>query len=103
VAGFKKRYEAGLMTKERFEELTNPPKPETVGPFIVYLCTDEAADINGQVFDVTGGNIAIYSEPVKKKSIVKEKGMWTVEELIQQVPKVLLEGYKNPAPPQAEK
>jgi len=103
VAGFKKRYEAGLMTKKRFEELTNPPKPETVGPFIVYLCTDEAADINGQVFDVTGGDIAIYSEPVKKKSIVKEKGMWTVEELIEQVPKVLLEGYKNPSPVKKDK
>lgn len=103
VAGFKKRYEAGLMTKERFEELTNPPSPETVTPLIVYLCTDEAADINGQVFDVTGGSIAIYSEPVKKKSIVKKEGLWTVEELIDQVPKVLLEGYKNPAPPQPEK
>jgi len=100
VAGFKKRYEAGLLTKERFEELTNPPSPETVGPFIVYLCTDEAADINGQVFDVTGGDIAIYSEPVKKKTITRKQGMWTVEELIEQVPKVLLEGYKNPAPPQ---
>jgi len=100
VAGFKKRYEAGLMTKERFEELTNPPSPETVTPFIVYLCTDEAADINGQVFDVTGGDIAIYSEPVKKKSILKREGLWTVEELIKQVPRVLLEGYKNPAPPQ---
>jgi NAD(P)-dependent dehydrogenase (short-subunit alcohol dehydrogenase family) len=103
VAGFKKRYEAGLMTKERFEELTNPPSPETVTPFIIYLCTDEAADINGQVFDVTGGNIAIYSEPVKKRSIVKEEGLWTVEELIEQVPRVLLKGYKNPAPPQPAK
>jgi len=103
VAGFKKRYEAGLMTKERFEELANPPSPETVTPFVVYLCTDEAADINGQVFDVTGGNIAIYSEPVKKKSIVKKEGLWTVEELIEQVPRVLLEGYKNPAPPQPDK
>ncbi|NQT31244.1 MAG: SDR family NAD(P)-dependent oxidoreductase [Deltaproteobacteria bacterium] len=102
VAGFKKRYEAGLMTKERFEELTNPPQPETVGPFIVYLCTEAAADINGQVFDVTGGAIAIYSEPVKKKTITKKKGMWTVEELIEQVPKVLLEGYKNPAPPKKD-
>jgi NAD(P)-dependent dehydrogenase (short-subunit alcohol dehydrogenase family) len=100
VAGFKKRYEAGLLTKERFEELTNPPSPETVGPCIVYLCTEEAADINGQVFDVTGGDIAVYSEPVKKKTITKKKGLWTVEELIEQVPKVLLEGYKNPAPPQ---
>ena len=98
VAGFRKRYEAGLMTKERFEEFTKPPSPETVTPFVVYLCTDEAADINGQVFDVTGGNIAIYSEPVKKKSILKETGLWTVEELIELVPKVLLEDYKNPAP-----
>jgi 3-oxoacyl-[acyl-carrier protein] reductase len=101
VAGFKKRYEAGLMTKERFEELTNPPKPETVGPFIVYLCTEEAADINGQVFDVTGGDIAIYSEPVKKQTITKKQGLWAVEELIEQVPR-LLEGYKNPAPPQKD-
>ncbi len=103
VAGFKKRYEAGLMTKERYEELTNPPGPETVTPFLIYLCTDEAADINGQVFDVTGANIAIYSEPIKKKAINKEEGLWTVEELIELVPKVLLEGYKNPAPPQPPK
>ncbi len=103
IDGFKKRYEAGLMTKERFEELTNPPAPETVAPFIIYLCTDAAADINGQAFDVTGGSIALYSEPVKKKSIDKKEGLWTVEELIDLVPKVLLEGYKNPSPPQPAK
>jgi 3-oxoacyl-[acyl-carrier protein] reductase len=97
-AGFKKRYESGLMTKERFEELTNLPGPETVAPFIVYLCTDAAANINGQVFDVTGNNIALYSEPVKKKTISKETGMWTAEELARQMPQ-LLEGYRNPAPP----
>ncbi|MFC1945790.1 SDR family NAD(P)-dependent oxidoreductase [Chloroflexota bacterium] len=101
VAGFTKRYEAGLMTKERYEELTNPPGPETVTPFVVYLCTDAAADINGQVFDVTGGNIAIYSEPVKAAAIDKAEGLWTVEELEQQMPS-LLKGYKNPAPPKAD-
>ena len=87
------------MTKERFEELTHPPAPETVTPFIIYLCTDEASDINGQVFDVTGNIIAIYSEPIQKKSIQKQEGLWSVEELIQRVPEVLLEGYQNPAPP----
>ncbi len=102
VAGFTKRYESGLMTKERYQELTNPPGPETVTPFLVYLCTDQAADINGQVFDVTGGNIAIYSEPVKEKAIDKKEGLWTVEELTELVPKVLLEGYKNPAPASKE-
>ncbi len=98
VAGFTKRYESGLMTKERYEELTNPPGPETVAPFLIYLCGEKAADINGQVFDVTGGNIAFYSEPVKTKTINKAEGMWTVEELEDLVPRVLLEGYTNPAP-----
>ncbi len=100
VAGFKKRLDTGLITKERYEELTNPPTPETVTPFIVYLCTDEAAQINGQVFDITGGLISYYSIPVREKSINKEKGMWTVEELIKLVPTILPKGYKNPSPPQ---
>ncbi|MFC1871234.1 SDR family NAD(P)-dependent oxidoreductase [Chloroflexota bacterium] len=103
VAGFKKRYEAGLMTRERFEELTNPPGPETAAPFVVYLCTEAAADINGQVFDVTGGNIARYSEPVKQTPLVKEEGFWSVDELIEMAPKVLLEGYTNPAPAEPAK
>ncbi len=98
-AGFKKRYEAGLMTKERYEELTNLPDPMTLTPFLVYLCTQEAGDINGQVFDVTGGNITMYSEPVRMKSIDKQDGLWTIEELIKLVPTIIPEGYQNPAPP----
>jgi len=101
-AGFKKRYEAGLMTRERYEELTNLPDPMTLTPFLVYLCTEEAAEINGQVFDVTGGNIAYYSEPVKLKSIDKKDGLWTIEELIEKVPTILPEGYRNPAPASKE-
>jgi 3-oxoacyl-[acyl-carrier protein] reductase len=101
-AGFQKRFDSGLITKERFEELMHPPEAETLVPFVVYLCTNEAANINGQVFDVTYPNISIYSEPVKTKTITQENGhLFTVDELITMVPKVLLEGYKNPAPPQA--
>ena len=102
MARIRRAYEAGLYTKQRYEELISPPPPETIPPFIIYLCTDEAADINGQVFDVTGGNIAIYSQPIKKKTISKE-GLWTIEELVELVPKVLLKGYKNPAPAQPRK
>jgi len=100
VAGFKKRLETGLISKERFEELTNPPGPDTLAPFVVYICTDEAGNINGQVFDVTYPNIAIYSESVKKKMITQTDGLWTVDQLIEKLPKSLLEGYVNPAPPQ---
>jgi len=101
-AGFQKRLDTGLITKERFEELMHPPGPETVAPFVVYLCTAEASNINGQVFDVTYPNISIYSESARIKTITQEKGkLLNVEELISLVPKALLEGYKNPAPPQA--
>ena len=101
-AGFQKRLDTGLITKERFEELMHPPGPETVAPFVVYLCTAEASNINGQVFDVTYPNISIYSESARVKTITQEKGkLLNVDELISLVPKALLEGYKNPAPPQA--
>lgn len=100
IAGFKKRYEAGLITKEQLDEYINLDPPETVAPLIAYLCTDEAADINGQVFDVTKGDIAIYSDPVKAYTLHREEGLWAVEELIKLVPEELLKGYKNPAPAQ---
>ena len=80
----------------------HPPGPETVAPFVVYLCTTEAANINGQVFDVTYPNISIYSESARARTITQEKGkLLNVDELISMVPQALLEGYKNPAPPQA--
>ncbi|MDY6972606.1 MAG: SDR family NAD(P)-dependent oxidoreductase [Thermodesulfobacteriota bacterium] len=98
-AGLKKRLDAGLMTKEKYDEMINLPKPDVITPFIVYLGTEEAGDINGQVFDTTGNTIAIYSEPEKAKTISKDE-KWTVEELIEKVPEGLLKGYKNPAPRQ---
>ena len=87
---FQKKLEMGLITKEDYEHSINRPGPEGIGPVLVYLASDEAASINGKVFYTSGGWLALYSEPVKKKTIIKEEGLWTVEELIEQVPKVLL-------------
>ncbi|MDP3879977.1 MAG: SDR family NAD(P)-dependent oxidoreductase [Dehalococcoidales bacterium] len=103
VQGFKKRYEAGLITKEQLDEYINLDPPETVGPLVAYLCTQEAGDINGQVFDVTKGNISIYSEPERVRTLPRKDGLWTVEDLVKLVPEKLLPGYKNPAPAQLDK
>lgn len=105
VEGIRKRYEAGLITKERFDEIMSMPPPECVAPLIAYLCTDAAANINGQVFRAAGGEVAIYSEPVRAKVIYKDykkDGLWEVSELVAIVPKTLLAGYINPAPPEGE-
>ena len=98
-ARWKRRYEAGTLTKEQYEQMSNIPLPETVPPLLLYLCTDEAANINGQVFYIRGGRIALYSTPKDENPIVKEKGLWTVEELVDLVPKVVLKGYQNPTRP----
>jgi NAD(P)-dependent dehydrogenase (short-subunit alcohol dehydrogenase family) len=97
---FRRMYEAGFLTRQQYEEIIDSdyrPTSETIPPLLIYLCTDEAADINGQVFDIKGGNISIYSDPAIRKTIRKED-LWTVEQLIETAPRVLLQGYKNPAP-----
>jgi len=76
--------------------------PEAVSPMVVFLCTDEAANINGRTFLVTGGQISLYSEPENWRSIFKE-GRWTVDELCRLVPMTLAAGLVNPSPPQPPK
>jgi NAD(P)-dependent dehydrogenase (short-subunit alcohol dehydrogenase family) len=90
-----REYETGAITKKYYERQMMPrPLPEATPPFIVYLCTDEAANINGQLFFIWGQQeIHIFKEEAKK-SIVKE-GFWSVEELVEMVPKVLLQGVES--------
>jgi 3-oxoacyl-[acyl-carrier protein] reductase len=74
------------------------PGPEYVAPFVCYLASDAGANISGSVFSLGGNTISMYSEPVHSNNITKfGEGPWTMEELIQQVPRGLLAGYKSPA------
>ena len=77
------------------EMLDATPSPDDIGPFLVYLASDAAAEVSGTVFDVQGSSVGIFSEPEVKKRITKSGGPWTVEELMQQVPKGLLAGYQT--------
>ncbi len=102
ISGMKKRFQKGLISKEQYEEMINMPGPEFVAPMVVYLATDEAANINGQVFGAGGGRIARYSWPEDIAGIYKDHekdGPWQLEDIIRLAPKTLLTGYVNPAPP----
>ena len=72
-------------------------EPEYVAPMAVYLCTDEAWNVNGKIFAVSGGSVSLLSEEVPMRSIAKA-GIWTVDELREQVPLRLMYGLPNPAP-----
>jgi NAD(P)-dependent dehydrogenase (short-subunit alcohol dehydrogenase family) len=85
----------GSITLDEVEQMT----PEMIAPLVVYLATDEAANINGYTFWVGGGRIGIYSEPEVRSSIIKD-GIWTVSELIDIMPRTLARGLVNPASPQ---
>jgi hypothetical protein len=75
--------------------------PEQVAPMTVWLCTDDALNVNGKIFHVAGGVVALAHEEMPVRQIQRE-GMWTVEELQQLVPNQLMAGIQNPAPPPAD-
>ena len=65
---------------------------------VVHLSKDEAAGINGCVFFVAGGETTLYPELMPVRTLHKQ-GKWTLEELIEAVPRALAAGLVNPAPP----
>ncbi len=76
-------------------------EPEYVAPMVVWLCTDAAWNVNGKVFNVSGGTVALSSEETPIRQISKQ-GTWTIDELAGLVPQSLIRDIPNPAPPAAD-
>ena len=72
--------------------------PDYVAPMVGFLCSDEAWNINGQIFHVRGGTVGVAHHPVPMRTIWKP-AMWTLDELARIVPSQLMAGTTNPAPP----
>jgi NAD(P)-dependent dehydrogenase (short-subunit alcohol dehydrogenase family) len=72
--------------------------PDYIAPMVVYLCTDEAKDINGQMFQVRGADISLLNNPFAVRTMEKD-GRWTVDEIAELMPRALLMDVHNPAPP----
>ncbi len=91
---FEAMYKAGQITHQIFEESCDPPGPEHTPPIIVYLATEEAANITGQMIGTTRGRVALYNWPTELKGLYKE-GIWTPEELIKLVPRTFAQDLKT--------
>ena len=76
-----------------------PMDPEDIAPFICYLASDLAADVNGQTFLVYGGNITLLSLPRRVRTMFKND-QWTLDELKELVPQHITRGLPNPSPAQ---
>ena len=79
----------------RFEQM----RPEGIAPLVVWLASDDAANVNGRTFFVEKGRIGLYSEPILEKQLVKDGG-WTIDELFKVMPVTMTKELVNPDPPQ---
>jgi 3-oxoacyl-[acyl-carrier protein] reductase len=79
----------------KFEQM----EPEDIAPLVVWLASDDAANVNGRTFYVETGRIGLYSEPVLEKQLVKA-GAWTIDELFKFMPGTMTKDLVNLDPPQ---
>lgn len=97
-----KRAQAGIVAPRRIDpELMQRRTPEHVAPMVVYLCSEEAWNINGQTFFVSGGEVSLLQEPMPYRTIATD-GIWDLSMLRRLVPEFLMQGIRNPAPPAEE-
>jgi 3-oxoacyl-[acyl-carrier protein] reductase len=54
--------------------------PAKISPFVVWLCTDAARNVNGRTFHVLGDYVGLFSEPDGERTIYREGG-WTLDAL----------------------
>ena len=73
--------------------------PTHIAPFICYLASDYAYNVNGQTFLVYGDTISLMSQPRPERSIYEPSGHWDMETLAPLARDVLTRGIVNPAPP----
>jgi 3-oxoacyl-[acyl-carrier protein] reductase len=88
----------GVMARGELAESLR--SPDHVAPMTVWLATDAAWNVNGQIFHVSGGSVSLAMEERAQRSVYKD-GKWTMEELSIAVPN-LMQAVLNPAPPPAD-
>ena len=80
------------------DDTLNELDPTHIAPFICYLASDYAANVNGQTFLVYGDTVSLVSQPRPERSIYEPSGHWDLETLAPLARDVLTRGITNPAP-----
>jgi NAD(P)-dependent dehydrogenase (short-subunit alcohol dehydrogenase family) len=84
---------AGLITSATAAGTTMDPA--NVPPIIVYLCSDEAAEITGQCFGASGYRITRYTH-MRPERVLINNGPWDVEDVFKLFKQTLGVGLEPP-------
>jgi len=68
--------------------------PAGVAAFTTWLCTDEAANVNGQDFIVSATEVSLMTQPTPERTIFTDD-VWTVDELSSRMGGSLTRGLAN--------
>lgn len=70
--------------QERLEKIRKM-SPAHIAPLVVFLASDQAKDITGQIFGVRGKEIILFSQPRPLRTVGRIEG-WTVEDIAEVIP-----------------
>jgi NAD(P)-dependent dehydrogenase (short-subunit alcohol dehydrogenase family) len=65
-------------------ELAEMGDPEDVAPLVVYLLSDRARHVTGQVYTAVGPKIAVWNQPHEVRAVYSD-GRWTPEEIAERL------------------
>jgi 3-oxoacyl-[acyl-carrier protein] reductase len=68
--------------------------PHKVAPVAVWLCSDAAKDVNGQVFEIHGDTVNRIETPQPVRAIYRQGG-WDLDSLDQVAPVSLIDGLQD--------
>jgi NAD(P)-dependent dehydrogenase (short-subunit alcohol dehydrogenase family) len=93
------RKQQGIQREDRGVNQIEELDPDDVAPMVVYLASEYAGGVNGQIFLCFGSQVALVAPPRPVKTLYKTDGDWTLDEIERLAPSTILDGLVNPAPP----
>ena len=71
--------------------------PEGVAPFVTWLCSDAAKEINGQDFVISAEHVSLMAQPRPGATLYTD-APWTLDQLDALLPQTVIRGLKNQFP-----
>jgi NAD(P)-dependent dehydrogenase (short-subunit alcohol dehydrogenase family) len=69
--------------------------PDRIGPFVAYLASDEAQNINGRDFMIRGNAVGLYTIPTLEQVVYSPGDSWTNDDMFRVFPETIGRTLKN--------